>query len=63
MKEFSHPGTDEKTPVDLNKAIDSTITVARNEWKYVRVGDRLRSGFAPGACLPESQSGYLEPDG
>lgn len=35
MKEFSHPGGDEKTPVDLNKAIESTLTVARNEYKYV----------------------------
>jgi signal transduction histidine kinase len=34
MKEFSHPGTKEKTPLDLNRAIESTITVARNEWKY-----------------------------
>lgn len=35
MKEFAHPGTPEKTPIDLNRAIQSTITVARNEWKYV----------------------------
>ena len=35
MKEFSHPGVKEKTAVDINKAIESTITVARNEWKYV----------------------------
>ena len=35
MKEFSHPGTKEKTPLDLNHAIENTITVARNEWKYV----------------------------
>jgi len=35
MKEFSHPGTDEKKLVDINKAIESTITVSRNEWKYV----------------------------
>ncbi len=35
MKEFSHPGTKEKVSVDLNKAIESTITVARNAWKYV----------------------------
>ncbi|MEM5786892.1 MAG: ATP-binding protein, partial [Syntrophobacteraceae bacterium] len=34
MREFSHPGNDEKSNLDLNKAIDSTITVARNEWKY-----------------------------
>ncbi len=35
MKEFSHPGSEEKRPLDLNKAIETTITVARNEWKYV----------------------------
>ncbi len=35
MKEFSHPGSGEKIGVDINKAIESTITVARNEWKYV----------------------------
>jgi len=35
MKEFSHPGSDRKVPSDLNKAIESTVTVARNEWKYV----------------------------
>ncbi len=34
MKDFSHPGV-ERTPVDLNRAIASTITVASNEWKYV----------------------------
>jgi two-component system NtrC family sensor kinase len=35
MKEFSHPGGREKSPADLNKAVESTATVARNEWKYV----------------------------
>ncbi|MEX0829634.1 MAG: PAS domain S-box protein [Nitrospirales bacterium] len=35
MKEFSHPGSEEKKPVDLNHALKTTITVARNEWKYV----------------------------
>jgi PAS domain S-box-containing protein len=35
MKEFSHPGGKEKSPADLNRAIESTVTVARNEWKYV----------------------------
>jgi PAS domain S-box-containing protein len=35
MKDFSHPGVNEKTPIDLNHAIESTVTVARNEWKYV----------------------------
>lgn len=35
MKEFSHPGGNEKQAVDLNRAIESTLTVSRNEWKYV----------------------------
>jgi PAS domain S-box-containing protein len=35
MKEFSHPGGKEKALADLNKAIETTVTVARNEWKYV----------------------------
>jgi PAS domain S-box-containing protein len=38
MKEFSHPGTgnkDKPAPTNLNQAIESTITVARHEWKYV----------------------------
>ena len=35
MKEFSHPGNKDKQYVNINHAIDSTITVSRNEWKYV----------------------------
>lgn len=35
MRDFSHPGSEEKILVDLNHAIRNTITVARNEWKYV----------------------------
>ena len=35
MKEFSHVGSDEKTLTDLNRAIATTVTVSKNEWKYV----------------------------
>lgn len=35
MKEFSHPGGKDKELLNLNKIIDTTVTVARNEWKYV----------------------------
>ena len=35
MKSFSHPGTEDKKAVDLNEAVETTVTVARNEWKYV----------------------------
>jgi signal transduction histidine kinase len=53
MKEFSHPGTKEKTPLDLNKAIESTLTVARNEWKYIA---EMETDYDPTlpriSCLP-----------
>ncbi len=53
MKEFSHPGTEEKTPVDLNRAIESTVAVARNEWKYVAdVELDLDADLPPVPCLP-----------
>jgi signal transduction histidine kinase len=35
MKQFSHPDQDEPELADLNRAIENTVTVARNEWKYV----------------------------
>lgn len=35
LKEFSHPNKNAKQPADLNKAINTTITVSRHEWKYV----------------------------
>jgi PAS domain S-box-containing protein len=34
MKEFAHPGGSEKVYADLNKLIETTVTVSRNEWKY-----------------------------
>jgi PAS domain S-box-containing protein len=37
MKEFAHPGTAEMAPANLNDAILTTVTVARNKWKYVAV--------------------------
>jgi len=35
MKAFAHPGQKEKVAADLNKALADTLTVARNELKYV----------------------------
>jgi PAS domain S-box-containing protein len=53
MKDFSHPGTKEKIGLDLNRAIESTVTVARNEWKYVA---DLETDYDPSlplvSCLP-----------
>ena len=35
MKEFSHPGGKQREFSDVNRIIENTITVTRNEWKYV----------------------------
>jgi PAS domain S-box-containing protein len=35
MKDFAHPGVKSYTMVDVNRVIESTVMVARNEWKYV----------------------------
>jgi signal transduction histidine kinase len=34
LKDFSHPGSDTKSPIDVNKSIQDTLSVSRNEWKY-----------------------------
>ncbi len=53
MKEFSHPGSAEMVPVNLNDAISSTLTVARNEWKYVAdVEMDLDADLPLVPCLP-----------
>jgi two-component system NtrC family sensor kinase len=53
MKEFSHPGAKERTAVDLARAIDTTVTVATSEWKYVAdmVTD-FDPQLPPVPCLP-----------
>jgi signal transduction histidine kinase len=35
MKEFAHPGSDEKASIDINRCIETTVRVAKNEWRYV----------------------------
>lgn len=52
MKEFSHPGQDGKTDADLNHNIESTVTVAENEWKYVADMELdLDESLPPVPCL------------
>ena len=35
MKDFAHPYSDEKIPVDINQALATALVVSRNEYKYV----------------------------
>ena len=53
MKDFSHPDTGEFKPLDLNAALENTLTVARNEWKYVaEVVTDLDPNLPLVPCLP-----------
>ncbi|MES0371740.1 MAG: PAS domain S-box protein [Mariprofundaceae bacterium] len=60
MKEFSHPGQKEKTLGDINRILESTATVARNEWKYVaELKLELDENLPPIRCLPEINQVFL----
>lgn len=53
MRDFSHPALAEKTAIDVNRAIESTITVARNAWKSVAdVATDLDPDLPLVPCLP-----------
>jgi PAS domain S-box-containing protein len=53
MKEFAHPGVDSVTGIDINHALESTITVCRSEWKYVATVERdLDTTLPPVPCVP-----------
>jgi two-component system, NtrC family, sensor kinase len=53
MKDFSHPNGAEKSSIDINQAIESTLTVARNEWKYVaNLETNFDKTLPPVPCLP-----------
>jgi PAS domain S-box-containing protein len=52
MRQFTHPGTDDKTMVNLNDLVQSTATVAQNEYKYVAEADlRLDDELPDAPCL------------
>lgn len=52
MKEFSHPAND-MMAIDFNHAVANTVTVARNEWKYVADVDLdLASDLPEVQCFP-----------
>lgn len=56
MKEYAHPGTDRRE-IDVNRAIESTVQVCRNEWKYVA---QLRLDLDPDAGLVPCFEGELK---
>ena len=53
MKEFAHPDGEEKQSIDVKRTIENTLTISRNEWKYVAdaVTD-LADDLPPITCRP-----------
>jgi PAS domain S-box-containing protein len=46
MKEYSHPGSEARSPADVNRALERTIEIARSEYKHVATVE-LRAGSLP----------------
>ncbi len=52
LKEFSHPGSRDAAPVDLNHLLENTVLVCRNKWKYVaEMRTDLDATLPPVRCL------------
>jgi PAS domain S-box-containing protein len=50
MKEFAHPDQSEMTFADLNRAIKSTLTIARNEYQLVADVEMVLGELPPVLC-------------
>lgn len=56
MKSFSHPGSEGNSAVDLNHALETTLLVAKNEWKYIA---RVETEFDPSLPLVNCHPGEM----
>jgi|GEM_PF-6245450 len=53
MKEFSRPGASEKTPSDLNQAVENALTISTSTWKEVATVEcDLSSSLPLVFCMP-----------
>jgi len=60
MKDFSHPSQGLKTLSDVHEMVQTTLTVARNEWKYVAdVVTELDPSLRPVPCLRDELNQVL----
>jgi len=56
MKEYAHPGATRRE-IDVNRAVESTVQVCRNEWKYVA---KVELDLDPGVGLVPCFEGELK---
>jgi len=60
MREFSHPGAEAKQSVDFNRCVENTVTVSKNEWKYVAdMKLDLEPNLPPVSCSPNEMNQVL----
>jgi two-component system NtrC family sensor kinase len=50
LKEFAHPDRREKSPADLNRALENTLTIAHNEYRYLAVVETDCEPLPPVTC-------------
>lgn len=54
MKDFAHPGSKEKAFFNLNKGLQNTVVISKNEWKYVATVDmKLDDNLGEILCLQD----------
>jgi PAS domain S-box-containing protein len=54
MKVFSHPGNESRTDVNLNEALETVVTISKNEWKYCATMDlELDASLPEIHCMPQ----------
>jgi signal transduction histidine kinase len=53
LKAFAHPGSSDRTEVDLNEALENTLMVCRGEWKHhAEIETELDPHLPHVTCLP-----------
>jgi two-component system, NtrC family, sensor kinase len=50
LKEFAHPDRREKAPAELNQALENTLIVAHNEYKYLATVEKDFEALPPVTC-------------
>jgi signal transduction histidine kinase len=56
MREFSHPTAETTSPADLNHIIETSLTISKNEWKYVAT---VELGLSPDLPLVQCMPGEI----
>jgi signal transduction histidine kinase len=56
MKEFSHPGVSGLAEADINRALETSLTVTRNQWKNVA---KIERHLAPDLPRPRCDTGKI----